>query len=161
MYKNILSVIILALFIPLTSYCAEFNNDTNSDKENSKEEKIKIPLEISDVWARKSMSSANNSAAYMKINNPTNKQITIIGASASEIANNVELHKSFVDEKGISRMTAIDNIVIPPQSEIELKPGGIHIMLFDLKQYLQIGEKFTLTIKIENHKPIKVESNVR
>lgn len=118
-------------------------------------------LQITDVWARKSMSPNNNSAAYMKINNPTEEQITIIGASASSVANNVELHKSFADEKGISRMTSIDKIVIPAKSSIELKPGAIHIMLFDLKKNLSVGNKFDITIKIEGKAAIILETIVK
>ena len=155
MYKNILLVIAL-IFLSFASLA-----DVEKTTLPNKSEKIKTPLEISGVWARKSMSSNNNSAAYMKINNVTDKQVTIIGASAPEVANNVELHKSFVDEKGISRMVAIDTIVVPANSTIELKQGGIHIMLFDLKENLTDGRKFPLTIKIEDYKPIEVESSVQ
>ena len=35
---------------------------------------VKKTLEITDAWARKSMSPNNNSAAYMRINNPTAEQ---------------------------------------------------------------------------------------
>jgi copper(I)-binding protein len=122
---------------------------------------VKKTLEITEAWARKSMSPNNHSAAYRKINNPTTEQITIIGASASRVANNVELHKSFVDEKGVSRMTSIDKIVVPAGSSIELMPGAIHIMLFDLKKNLAAGSKFDIVIKIEGKDPITIEALVK
>ncbi len=163
MYKNILLVsgLVLSLFISSASYAAETSNQPASPNEDGVVGEKKATLEISDIWTRKSMSPNNNSAAYMKINNLSDQQITIIGASATAIANNVELHKSFVDEKGISRMTSIDNIVVPSQSEIELKPGGIHIMLFDLKRSLSVGDTFTLTIKIDGMDPMEIESSVK
>jgi len=163
MYKNILLVsgLVLSLFISSASYAAETSNQPASPNEDGVVGEKKATLEISDIWTRQSMSPNNNSAAYMKINNLSDQQITIIGASATAIANNVELHKSFVDEKGISRMTSIDNIVVPPQSEIELKPGGIHIMLFDLKRSLSVGDTFTLTIKIDGMDPMEIESSVK
>ena len=136
-------------------------SDQQSVLEQPKAAEVKKTLEITDIWARKSMSPNNNSAAYMKINNPTAEQITIIGASASQIANNVELHKSFVDEKGVSRMTSIDKIVVPAGSSIELTPGAIHIMLFDLKKTLSEGDKFNITIKIEGKDPIVLETLVK
>jgi len=148
MHKNALTIIIL-IFFPFISL-AESSADVK-----------KIPLEISDAWARKSMSSNNNSAAYMKINNTTDEQITIIAASATDVANNAELHKSFVDEKGISRMVSVDAIVVPPKSTIELKQCGIHIMLLDLKETLIPGKKFPITIKMKGHDPITVESSVK
>ncbi len=124
-------------------------------------EEEKTALEITGVWARQSIAPNNNSAAYMKINNPTKKQITIVSAFATSVANNVELHKSFVDEKGISRMVSIDNIVVPAESQIELKPGGIHIMLFDLRRHIKPGDKFEMILQVKDADPIKVESEVR
>ena len=133
------------------------NNKSESSQQNIKNNKI----EIKNAWARKSMSPNTNSAAYMSINNLGDQQITIIGASAVMAANNVELHKSFVDEKGISRMTSIDKIVVPAKSTVELTPGAIHIMLFDLKKNLVAGDKFNITLKIENMDPITVETIVK
>jgi copper(I)-binding protein len=106
------------------------------------------------------MSPNNNSAAYMKIHNPTKEQINILGASALAIANNVELHKSFVDEKGVSRMTSIDKIVVPAQSTIELAPGGLHIMLFDLKERLIEGDVFELNLNLENKESVTLSIKV-
>ena len=118
-------------------------------------------LLVSDSWARASLSSNNNSAAYMSIKNTTDKQITIIGASAAVIANNVELHKSFVDEKGVSRMTSIDKIVVPANSTIDLEPGSIHIMLFDLKRRLVAGNKFKITLAIEGMEQISIDTEIK
>lgn len=135
-------------------------NDAATDK-SSDEEVKQTTLGLSGAWARASLSSNNNSAAYMSINNPTDKQITILGASAAVIANNVELHKSFVDEKGISRMTSIDKIVVPANSTISLAPGGIHIMLFDLKRKLVSGEKFEIILALEEMDAIIVEAEIK
>ena len=77
------------------------------------------------------------------------------------MANNVELHNSFVDEKGISRMTTIDRVVVPAGSTIEFKPGGMHVMLFNLKKMFKLGDKFQLKLIIENSDPITVDCEVR
>lgn len=111
-------------------------------------------LIVTDAWARMPAEPNNNSAIYMTINNPTKAQITILGASAAMVANNVELHNSFVDEKGVSRMIAMDKIVVPAETSITLAPGGMHIMLFDLKRKFMEGDKFEVTLKLENAEPI-------
>ncbi|MGC0371960.1 MAG: hypothetical protein DGJ47_000661 [Rickettsiaceae bacterium] len=129
------------LFLSLSVYA----NEKTTEKQG---------LIVKESWARTSIPPNNNSAAYMKITNPNKEQITIIGASAAMVANNVELHKSFVDEKGISRMTSIDKIVVPGESTIELAPGAIHIMLFDLKKNLSLDDKFKLILKLEGMKPV-------
>lgn len=132
-----------------------------SDEMFNEEEESEETLEVSNAWARPSLSSNNNSAVYMTINNPTNKQITILGASAAAVANNVELHKSFVDEKGVSKMTSIDKIVVPAKSSISLAPGGIHIMLFELKRKLNVGDSFKVALAIENMDAITVDVAVK
>jgi len=113
-----------------------------------------VSLIVTEAWARMPAEPNNNSAIYMTINNPTKAQITILGASAAMVANNVELHNSFVDEKGVSRMIAMDKIVVPAETSITLAPGGMHIMLFDLKKKFMEGDKFEVTLKLENAEPI-------
>ena len=145
---------------------SETSNDGDADSEDGdeamyEEDESADALEVSEAWARASLSSNNNSAAYMSINNPTDKQITILGASAATVANNVELHKSFVDEKGVSRMTSIDKIVVPANSTISLAPGGIHIMLFDLKRKLNTGDSFKIVLAVEGMDAIIVDAEVK
>lgn len=122
--------------------------------------KVNTPI-ISNVWARSSIASNPNSAAYLNFQNNSDNEIKIIAASAPSIANNVELHNSFVDENGISRMVTLSKVAIPARSNIEFKPGGLHIMLFDLKRQLKKGEKFDLSLMIENGEPINLECEIK
>lgn len=118
-------------------------------------------LAIEKAWARTPIGSNNNSAAYMKITNSSAQPITILGASASNVANNVELHKSYVDEQGVSRMAALDKLVIPANTTVELSPNGIHIMLIDLKKTLKEKSEIEITLQIENANPIKFKALVK
>lgn len=185
MFKNIVFIISLAFFAfinvavadtqtnnPVTQANVESNEVGSTPEQGSEEvdesdemfneeEDSEQALEVTNAWARSSLSSNNNSAAYMAINNPTNKQITILGASAADVANNVELHKSFVDEKGVSRMTSIDKIVVPAKSSISLAPGGIHIMLFELKRKLNVGDSFKIVLALEDMDAITVDAQVK
>ncbi len=121
----------------------------------------KKELTIEKAWARMPIGSNNNSAAYMKITNSSAQPVTILGASASKVANNVELHKSYVDEQGVSRMAALDKLVIPANTTVELSPNGIHIMLIDLKKTLEEKSEIEITLQIENGNPIKFKALVR
>lgn len=165
MTKNIFLLFNLIIFSFInTAFATEGTAEASSDasiENNSKTEKEESVITIEDAWARASIGSNNNSAAYMSITNKSDKQITIISASALMVANNVELHKSFVDEQGVSRMTSIDKIIVPADSTISLAPGAIHIMLFDLKKKLTPGSKFKLNLSVENMDPISVDVEVR
>lgn len=130
-------------------------------KDKSTEKK----LVIENAWARPSMSPSNNSAIYLSIKNDTDKDVVLAGASAPDVANNVELHKSYVDEKGVTKMTGIDKIVIPAHSTINLEPGGTHIMLFELRRRLgETGgkeDKFNAELKFEEMEPQTIEVLVK
>ncbi|RTK92658.1 MAG: copper chaperone PCu(A)C [Rickettsiales bacterium] len=166
MKKNIISLISATIlcFVSINTNAENMQTPAakldHNKKQDITEHHEQNTLIISDAWARKSISPNNNSAAYMKIQNPTDQQITIIGASATKVANNVELHESFVDERGISRMTTINSIVVPANSTIELAPNGIHIMLFDLKREFKEKDKFEITVKIQEKDPIIVDAIV-
>lgn len=109
-----------------------------------------VKLEVTNAWARSAISPNTNSAIYMTLKNNDTKDYEIIGVSAMLIANRVELHDSYLDDAKISRMRPVDKIIIPAANQIELKPGGTHIMLMDLKQDLKAGDKFTIKLKIQN-----------
>lgn len=124
-------------------------------------------LSFINPWARPAASMAgkiNNSAMYLIIKNDSDANYNLINVS-SDIANKVELHQTFTDEKGISKMVKLDNLVIPTKTSVELKPGGAHIMLYDLKQSLKAGDEFkvylffddtsmkTIKVKVANNAP--------
>ena len=159
MYKKIiLSKLSLFCILNLSTLCASAaemastpanTSSTQGRATSTASVKPIDQIEIIGPWARASLSPNNNSAAYLSIKNTSDTQFTLIGAGAMKIANNVELHQSYVDEKGISKMTAIDKIIIPANSEITLKPAGMHIMLLDLKRALKAGDKFKLDLKFQ------------
>lgn len=158
MYKKIISTLSIVGVLNYSVVCmaatasdAPSSNTNNIQSNASKSGNIKPidKIEILNPWARASLSPNNNSAAYLTIKNSSDTQVTLISAGAMKIANNVELHQSYVDEKGISKMTAIDKIVVPANSEITLKPAGMHVMLLDLKRALRAGDKFKLDLKFQ------------
>lgn len=146
MIKKILSI--LALTLAGAAFAGSVSN-------------APVKLEVTTPWARSAMAPSSNSAAYMVLKNNDNQDYEIIGVTAILTANRTELHESYVDDQQISRMRAVDKIVIPAQSQIELKPGGMHIMLMGLKQDLKIGDKFIIKLKINNFGIKDVEVTVK
>lgn len=101
-------------------------------------------LKITNIWARPANAGAN-SAAYMKIENMSSEPVNIIAASAWLVANNTELHDSFLDNN-ITKMRIVDNIIIPARSIKEFAPGGLHVMLIDLMRDLKLGDIIEIAI---------------
>jgi copper(I)-binding protein len=52
-------------------------------------------------------------------------------------------------------------IEIPAQDQVELKPGGYHVMLIGLLRDLAVGDRFTVTLNFEKCSDLTVEAEVR
>ncbi len=73
---------------------------------------------------------------------------SIVSAS-SPASGKVELH-THVKEGDVMKMRQVDQISIPASGTVELKPGGLHIMLFDLQQDFIEGKSIEVTINFAN-----------
>ena len=52
-------------------------------------------------------------------------------------------------EKDVMKMRAVPGLDLPAGKAVELKPGGYHVMLMDLKQQMKEGDTVPLTLVIE------------
>jgi len=161
MQKIMKQFIITLLFILYSYICFASNAPTVVPMVSTT--KTSAPqLIISGGYARSSVAPNNNSAAYMTLRNDTATAYEIIGASSVDIANRVEIHQSYVDDKGISRMVSVDKLVIPAHSTVELKPGGTHIMLLDLRvPQLKPGTHFKILLHFKDGQILSVPIEVQ
>jgi hypothetical protein len=108
----------------------------------------KIDITVHDAYARATPPTAVNSAVFTTLINHSDKKRSIVAAS-TPAANKVELHDVTIDGD-VMKMRQVQNITIPTNGEVELKPGSLHIMLFDLKNSLKEGEKISMTLTFAN-----------
>jgi hypothetical protein len=122
---------------------------------------------IKDAWARPAMKmdmgegemSSSNGAAYMIIANKGADADRLIRAE-SDAAKSVELHQTTVKDN-VMAMSPVEAIEVPAKGQVELKPGGLHIMLVGLKQDLTMGDRVKLTLVFEKAGRIMVEAEVK
>ncbi|GAP10829.1 uncharacterized protein conserved in bacteria [Bellilinea caldifistulae] len=101
----------------------------------------------------------SNSAIYMVIYNQSNQNDRLIAAK-TDVAESVEIHQTRM-ENDIMMMQKVDGVDIPAGSKVELKPGGYHIMLINLKKDLKAGEKLAFTLVFEKQGEINLEAEIR
>lgn len=109
-------------------------------------------------WTRATAPGATGGGAFMKIENrgPADRLVS----ASSDRAASVELHTMRMDGN-IMRMDKLEHgIELPAGSTTELKPGGLHVMLFGLKTPLKEGERFPLNLKFEKAGKLRVEVSV-
>jgi copper(I)-binding protein len=93
-------------------------------------------------WVRSSVAGQQGTGAFMKLTAP--KAIQLVGVS-TPVAGVAELHEMKMDGD-VMRMRPVRMLDLPAGRTIELKPGGYHLMLMDLKQPLAVGSTVPLTL---------------
>ncbi len=116
---------------------------------------------VKDAWVRATVAGQKATGAFMQIADPAGGRL--VGASTS-VAGVVELHEMSM-EGTTMKMRAVPSIDLPAGKPVELKPGGLHVMLMDLKQPLSAGDSVALTLVVEGkdkkRETIEVKAAVR
>ncbi len=114
---------------------------------------------VSGVWVRETVPGRNVTAAYATVENPGTADLQIVGASA-EVAGRVEMHE-MMRSGDMMKMSPVKAITVPAKGKVELKPGGLHIMLFDLKRPLKEGETVELILATDKGATVKAQAPVK
>jgi len=118
-------------------------------------------VRVSDPWVRATVPQQKVSGAFMQLSSPKDMRLVDI---RSPVAGVVEIHES-ISDKGVAKMRPVVGIALPAGKTVELKPGGYHVMLLDLKRQLKAGESVPLTLVLEGkdrkRQTVEVKAAVR
>ncbi|APW48229.1 copper chaperone PCu(A)C [Rhodoferax antarcticus] len=103
-------------------------------------------ITITDAWVRGTVPMQQASGAFMQLS--ADKDTRLVAAK-SPVANVVEIHEMVMDNN-IMKMRQIPGLDIVPGRVLELKPGGYHVMLIELKQQLKGGDVVPITLVFED-----------
>ena len=98
-------------------------------------------------------------AVYVTLRNTGAAPDTLVGAS-SEAAEAVELHETIRDGE-VMRMRPVATLEVPAGGILEMKPGGLHIMLINLKRALRPGDRVPVTLTFTHAAPVSLDVPVR
>ena len=91
---------------------------------------------IMDNWVRANAPGQSVGAAYMTLNSPQDSTLVYVETPA---AGTVEIH-SMSMENNVMKMRMLEELPLKAGKPEKLAPGGFHLMLFDLKTPLKVGE---------------------
>ena len=111
-------------------------------------------LKIDHPFARATPPGAKTGAVFVTVENTGSQSDRLISVS-SPVAGVADLHEMKVDA-GVMRMRGVAALEVKPGETLELKPGGYHVMLSELRKPLKVGDKFPLTLKFENAGTVEV-----
>lgn len=102
-------------------------------------------VDVTTAWARPAVPGQTGTGAFMTI--VSRDGARLVGA-ASPVAGVVEIHEMSMDNN-VMKMRSIQGLDLPAGREVQLKPGGHHVMLLDLKRPLQVGDKVQIELRLE------------
>ncbi len=104
-------------------------------------------LKIHRVWSRATPPGAGSGVTYLAIEN-TGDSDDVLKAVTSSAAANAMIHETRMTG-GVMTMSHMMSLPIPAGGTVELKPGGLHVMLTGLSAPLKAGVPFRLTLTFE------------
>ncbi|HQV69550.1 MAG TPA: copper chaperone PCu(A)C [Thermoflexales bacterium] len=113
-----------------------------------------------DPWAR-AAKAGGVSAAYMTLAN-AGAADKLVSASVPDYSMMVEVHQTKMDASGMMQMAPVQGgLDVPANGSVELKPGGYHIMIMNLKQDMMTGKTIKLTLKFQSGKEMTLDVPVK
>lgn len=103
-------------------------------------------VEVSQAWVRATVANQKATGAFLQLKAKSDSRLVEVRSSVAGI---VEVHEMKM-EGSTMKMRAVDGLDLPAGKNVELKPGGYHIMLMDLKKALPAGEQVDLSLVFEN-----------
>ena len=101
---------------------------------------------VGQPWVRATVPQQKATGAFMQL---TAAQDVRLVAAQSPVAGTVEIHEMAMDGQVMKMRELKGGLPLPAGKTVELKPGGYHIMLMDLKAQVKEGETVPLTLVVE------------
>ncbi len=100
-----------------------------------------------DCWIRL-LPAPTPSGGFLVVHNGGQQPVSLKSASSPDYGM-VMLHQTS-EEGGMSKMSMVHEISIPPGQDLELKPGGYHIMLEQPRAGLKVGDRVHVDFALGN-----------
>lgn len=114
-------------------------------------------IEVRDAWIRTTVQGQKGTGAFMKL---TAKEGTRLVGVSSPVAGVAEVHEMKM-EGDIMRMRAIPGLDLPAGKTVELKPGGYHLMLMDLKAALPKDTTVPVTLVFKDARGVESKLDIK
>ena len=100
---------------------------------------------VKDAWVRATVAQQKATGAFMQLQSAQDAKLL---SAQSPVAGVVEVHEMSMDG-GVMKMRAVPSLALPAGKAVELKPGGYHVMLMDLKAQVKDGDTVPVTLVVE------------
>lgn len=106
------------------------------------------PVKVEAAWVRASVPGQAGTGAFMRLT--ASEPLTLVGLT-TPVAAVAEVHEMKL-EGDVMRMRSITSLTLPAGTAVELRPGGYHLMLMDLKAPLKAQTQVPMTLVLRDAK---------
>ena len=101
---------------------------------------------VKEPWIRGTVAQQKATGMFAQITSTAGG--TLVSA-ATPVAGLVEIHEMAMDGNVMKMRALPKGLELPAGKAVDLKPGGYHVMLMDLKQQLKEGDTVPVTLVIQ------------
>ena len=105
-------------------------------------------VRVDGAWARASVPGQKGTGAFMRLTAQDGARLVRAESPAAGVT---EVHEMKM-EGDVMKMRAVPALELPAGKTVELKPGGYHVMLLDLKAPLEKGSTVPVTLVFQDAK---------
>ncbi|MEM6851211.1 MAG: copper chaperone PCu(A)C [Pseudomonadota bacterium] len=116
-------------------------------------------LRLDGPYVRQPMTGQKITAGYFTIENLGETDDRLIAAE-SPAAETVELHTHTLED-GVMKMRRIEAVEVPKGAQIQLQPGGLHLMLINTNADALASETVDIKLTFENAGDVTLSAPVR
>lgn len=106
-------------------------------------------LVVEKAWVRLPAVPGRPAAGYATILGKTGKVATMLRGATSPKAQRIELHLSMTMKDRMMSMKPVSEIPVPPDSRLQLAPGGAHMMIFGIAPELKPGDTMPIVFRFD------------
>lgn len=118
-------------------------------------------VSVRESWVRGTTPAQKTTGAFMEI---TSSESAALISASSPVAGLVEIHSMKIEDN-IMKMRPLPRLELPVGKPVQLRSGGPHIMLMNLKKQIKPGDTVPITLKIEGkggkQTTIEIKAGVR
>ncbi|MEO7401754.1 MAG: copper chaperone PCu(A)C [Polaromonas sp.] len=114
-------------------------------------------VDVSRAWVRPTVQGQKSSGGFMTLTAKDGAQLVGVSTPVAGVA---EVHEMKM-EGDVMKMRALPVLDLPAGKAVELKPGGYHLMLMDLKQPLSKGSTVPLTLHFKDARGVESQLEIK
>ncbi|MFY8193817.1 copper chaperone PCu(A)C [Novosphingobium sp. B1] len=113
---------------------------------------------VTDAMIRLPAVPGSPGAAYFTVSQGSGAPRKLVSVYV-EGTGRAEMHET-VTTGGVSKMQQVKDVPLEAGKSVQFKPGGMHVMLFDVEDTLKAGTNSELTVTLDNGDKVSVPARV-